>query len=243
VIDKTAGVKWHNGGQLQFGPDGHLYFAMGDSARNPYDELPDPPATPDPDNNSQNPELVFGKLFRIDVDDPSPTPEVVAVGLRNTWRFSFDRENGDLYLADVGQFAWDELDYVPAGTRELLNFGWSLFEANAFHNRDFELSLGRLTWPILRIRHGPGLYCSERGSITGGYVYRGDDVPQLAGRYVFGDYCSGEVWTVRVVNGRAADLRKEPVEVPSLVSFAEDADGELYAISLLGAIHRLVGAA
>ena len=242
AIDKTEGVKWHNGGQLQFGPDGRLYFAMGDSARNQFDQLPNPVRTPDPDNNAQNLTLPFGKLFRINVDQRTPRVEVVALGLRNTWRFSFDRENGDLYLADVGQFGWEELDYLPAGTDGLINFGWSLFEANDVHNRGFPLSRGRLVWPVLRYEHGPGLYCSIRGSITGGYVYRGEEIPALAGRYVFGDFCSGEMWTARVVNGAAVEIRKEPTTVPSLVSFGEDADGELYAISFFGDVHRLVTA-
>jgi glucose/arabinose dehydrogenase len=240
AIDKTDGVKWHNGGQLQFGPDGLLYVSMGDSARNPYDELPGPPGTPDPNNNAQNLRLPYGKLLRLDVDEEAPEPHVVALGLRNPWRFSFDRENGDLYLADVGQFAWEELDYLPAGTSELTNFGWSRYEATAGHNESFELSRGRLVWPILRYEHEAGLYCQGRGSITGGYVYRGSEIPELDGRYVFGDYCSGEIWTSAVEGGRATDIRKEPVTVRELVSFAEDADGELYAISLAGEIRRLV---
>jgi glucose/arabinose dehydrogenase len=242
AIDKTDGVKWHNGGQLQFGPDDLLYVSMGDSARNPYDNLgpPQPPAA-DPDNNAQNLRLLFGKLLRLDVDAEQPAPEIAAYGLRNLWRFSFDRENGDLYLADVGQFAWEELSYVPAGTTGLLNFGWSIFEAGAYYNREHELGgAGELVWPILRYGHGPQLYCSIRGSISGGYVYRGEAIPELRGRYVFGDYCSGEIWTTRVVNGKATETRKEPLEVIGLASFGEDAAGELYAASITtGAVYRL----
>jgi glucose/arabinose dehydrogenase len=242
AIDKTDGVKWHNGGQLHFGPDGLLYVSMGDSARNPYDNLgpPQPPAA-DPDNNAQNLELLFGKLLRLDVDAERAEPEIAAYGLRNLWRFSFDRENGDLYLADVGQFAWEEVNHVPAGTTGLLNFGWSIFEAGAYYNREHELGgAGELVWPILRYGHGPQLYCSIRGSITGGYVYRGEAIPKLRGRYVFGDYCSGEIWTTRIVNGKATETRKEPLQVIGLASFGEDAGGELYAASITtGAVYRL----
>jgi glucose/arabinose dehydrogenase len=242
-IDRPEGVKWHNGGQLQFDPDGELYVSSGDAARNPYDEMPNPPRTPDPDNNAQNLDLLFGKLLRLDVDEEVPEPELVAYGLRNTWRFSFDRETGDLVLADVGQFAREEIDFVPAGTADVLNFGWSVYEGTTRFNGDHALGdSGALVWPILEYQHPPGpLYCPGRASITGGYVYRGTAVTKLRSRYVFGDYCSGELWTLRIVDGKATEVRMEPAEVSAISSFGEDGRGELYATALNeGVVYRLV---
>jgi glucose/arabinose dehydrogenase len=243
VIDKLEGVRWHNGGQLQFGPDGLLYVSMGDSARNPLDPITtNRPTTADPKNHAQNVSLLFGKLLTIEVDSARPEIRIAAYGLRNAWRFSFDRENGDLYIADVGQHEWEELDYLPAGYDGLPNFGWSVYEGVRPYNGDFELGdFGEVVWPVLVYDHGSFQYCGERGSITGGYVYRGAEIPRLAGRYLFGDFCSFEVWSLRIENGRAVDVRKEPVEVLAIVSFGEDANGELYAIDMSnGVVYRLV---
>ena len=243
VIDKVEGVRWHNGGQLQFGPDGLLYVSMGDSARNPLDPIPAlHPTTADPKNHAQKLSLLFGKLLTIDVDSPEPKVRIAAYGLRNTWRFSFDRETEDLYLADVGQHEWEEIDFLPSGYEGLPNFGWSVYEGVRPYNGDFRLGdLGELVWPVVVYEHGSFQYCGGRGSITGGYVYRGSAVPSLAGRYVFGDFCSSELWSLRMRNGRAVDIRKEPGEVSALVSFGEDANGELYAVSLVdGIVYRLV---
>jgi glucose/arabinose dehydrogenase len=246
IIDKTQGVKWHNGGQLQFGPDGLLYVSMGDSARNFFDGLPNPPRTADPKNNAQNPDLLFGKLLRLDVDARRPKPEIAAYGLRNAWRFSFDRATDDLFIADVGQFEHEEVDFLPNGRfDEQLNFGWSIYEGLEPYNRRHRLATqGGLVWPVLTYEHGAGpIYCPGRGSIIGGYVYRGTGIPGLAGRYVFGDYCTGELWSLRIENGAAVDVRKEPESVSSLSSFGEDADGELYATALVdGIVYKLVPA-
>jgi glucose/arabinose dehydrogenase len=243
VIDKLEGVRWHNGGQLQFGPNGLLYVSMGDSARNPLDPIPAlHPTTADPNNHSQNTSLLFGKLLTIHVDSPEPEIRIAAYGLRNPWRFSFDRDNGDLYIADVGQHEWEEIDYLPSEYDGLPNFGWSVYEGVGPYNEDFELGdVGELVWPVLVYKHPSFQYCGGRGSITGGYVYRGTGIPGLVGRYVFADYCSYEVWSLRMKNGRAVDVRKEPAEVPAVVSFGEDASGELYAIaSADGIVYRLV---
>jgi glucose/arabinose dehydrogenase len=242
VIDKPEGVKWHNGGQLQFGPDGLLYVSIGDAARNPLDPIQGPhPTTADPDNHAQNLSLLFGKLLTIDVDSSTPRIRIAAYGLRNTWRFSFDRANGDLYLADVGQFKYEEIDYLPSGFGTVPNFGWSIYEGNRTYNGDHLLGdVGQLVWPVVVYAHGSPRYCDIRGSITGGYVYRGESIPELRGRYLFGDFCSNEVWSLRIEGDRAVELRKEPVEVPAIVSFGEDADGELYAVALLeGTVYRL----
>jgi glucose/arabinose dehydrogenase len=246
-VDKVPDVTWHNGGQLQFGPDGMLYVAFGDSAHTPLSAPPAPRT--DPDNQAQDPSTRYGKLFRLDVAQEDPEPELLAYGLRNPWRFSFDPANGDLYIADVGFHVWEEIDYLPGGTDEVVNFGWSPCEGpEPFRELDASdpnmppnplAEGGRLTAPVLAYRHESPSYCEGRGSVTGGYVYRGNAVPALRGRYVFGDYCSGEIWTLRMRNGRAVDVRTEDVVVESLSSFGVDADGELYAVSLDGQIYRL----
>jgi glucose/arabinose dehydrogenase len=214
----------HNGGQLQFGPDGLLYVGMGDGG-----------SGGDPENRAQNLGTLLGKLVRI--DPARRTTDIAAYGLRNPWRFSFDRANGDLYLADVGQNAWEEIDYVPRSqfAGGLLNFGWNRYEGHEVFepNTPFE-ERGRLVQPV-------AVYGRELGcSVTGGYVYRGRAVPAARGRYFYGDYCTGLVWSLRIANGRAA-VRREPFRVRSLSSFGEDARGELYATSLdLGRVYRLI---
>ena len=214
----------HNGGQLQFGPDGYLYVGMGDGG-----------SGGDPENRAQNLSSRLGKLLRIDVR--TGKVRVAAYGLRNPWRFSFDRANGDLYTADVGQGTWEEIDYLRrARLGQLVNYGWARYEGRAkFKNGPFTRR-GALVWPIAVYQHG-----DDGCSVTGGYVYRGAAVPAAQGRYFYGDYCSGRVWSLKVVRGRATGLRLEPFTVSSLSSFGEDAQGELYTVSLGGSVYRLVG--
>jgi Glucose / Sorbosone dehydrogenase len=158
-----------------------------------------------------------------------------AIGLRNPWRFSFDRKTDDLYIADVGQNEWEEIDFVPKGQSHL-NFGWSRYEGAAQY-ADVALVPGwRYVRPVHAYRHGP-----DGCSVTGGYVYRGTSVASARGRYFFGDYCSGRVWSLSMVGGKAAPVRREPFTVPSLSSFGEDARGELYLTSLEGPVYRLAG--
>ncbi|HXV56290.1 MAG TPA: PQQ-dependent sugar dehydrogenase [Gaiellaceae bacterium] len=215
----------HNGGQLAFGPDGLLYLGLGDGG-----------AAFDPEGRSQDLSTLLGKLLRLDVDRPEAEWEIAAYGLRNPWRFSFDRETGDLWIGDVGQDLWEEVNVVPRGTDELLNFGWDVYEGDD-RVEDKELSGdGRLVGPVAVYGHDVGC------SITGGFVYRGSGVPALAGRYLYGDYCSGTIWSLRLEAGEA-DVRREPIEVPQLTSFAEDEDGELYAVSQEGTVYRLASAA
>ena len=239
-IDKPDGVHWHNGGQLQFGRDGRLYVSLGDSSRNPLDPLPDPhPSFADPTNNAQNLDVLFGKLFTLDVDAATPRPEIIGYGLRNAWRFSFDRRTGDLYIGDVGQHRVEEIDYVEAGSQPLWNFGWSIWEGRTRYKPGTLSGPGQVVWPIRTYQHTSSAYCRGRGTVIGGYVYRGRQMRPLAGRYFYGDFCTGEIWSFRNRAGRAVSHRKEPVRVQELTSFGESATGELYATSLDGRLFRL----
>jgi glucose/arabinose dehydrogenase len=214
----------HNGGQLAFGPERKLYVALGDGE-----------CCDDPQNRAQDLSQPFGKILRLDVDARSSRPEIAALGLRNPWRFSFDRATGDLFVADVGAGLWEEIDYLPRSELSgLVNFGWDVYEGNVFKEEKPPAPQGRLVFPIHVYGHDAGC------SVTGGYVYRGTAVPEARGRYFFGDYCSNAVWSLRVVNGSATDVRREPFAVPDLSTFGEDARGELYAASHSGRVYKLV---
>lgn len=209
----------HNGGMLAFGRDGRLYFTMGDGG-----------SGGDPENRSQNMKSLFGKLLSINV--ATKGLRIEALGLRNAWRFTFDRANGDLYLGDVGQGAIEEIDYVPAKSPGLENYGWDVYEGRSKFE-DKALGPGKLVQPIAQYGHGDGS-CS----VTGGYVYRGSKA-SLRGRYIYGDYCSGIVWSFKQVGGKATGLRREAFKISNLTSFGEDLAGELYAVSHGGTIYRL----
>ena len=213
----------HNGGQLAFGRDGALYVGMGDGG-----------SGGDPENRAQNPRTLLGKLVRINVDRPAQR-KIAALGLRNPWRFSFDRANGDLYIGDVGQNSWEEVDYLPRrrlGTT--INYGWDFYEGRArFEPKT--LGPGSLVQPVSVYANGPRGSCS----VTGGFVYRGRNVPAARGRYFYGDYCSGLVWSFRITGGKARGLRREPFRLPGLSSFGEDARGEIYLVGHGGTIYRL----
>jgi glucose/arabinose dehydrogenase len=214
----------HKGGELAFGPDGKLYLGLGDGE-----------CCDDPENRSQNSGLLFGKLLRFDVAARPATPEVLALGLRNPWRISFDRATGDLYIGDVGAGLFEEVDFIPrAEIGELVNFGWDVWEGRATKEDKPRNPQGRLVFPIHAYGHGPEC------SITGGYVYRGSAVPAARGRYFFGDYCSGAIWSLRVENGAATDVRREPGRIRGLTTFGQDARGELYAGAQSGRVYRLV---
>jgi glucose/arabinose dehydrogenase len=212
----------HNGGQLQFGPDGKLYAGYGDGG-----------SGGDPGNRAQNTATKLGKLLRLDVTKSKVAWQMVGIGLRNPWRFSFDRQTGDLWVGDVGQDTWEEVDVVKRGAvKPLLNFGWSVYEGLVKY-KDEALHAGTLVRPVYVYKHG------DAGcSITGGYVYRGTGVPALQGRYVFGDFCSGDVWSGVLADGALSDLRTEG-KVAQLAGFGEDSSGELYAASLAGTVFKL----
>jgi glucose/arabinose dehydrogenase len=214
----------HNGGQLAFGPDRKLYVGMGDGG-----------SSGDPQERAQNLSTLLGKILRLDVSKARPTPELVALGVRNPWRFSFDRATGDLWVADVGNFEFEEVDLIPAGTG-LVNLGWDAFEA--FEERPAEAlnPAGELVFPVHAYSHDDG-----NCSITGGFVHRGKGPPQTAGRYFFGDFCSGTVWSLLRSEDGTVSVRTEPVRVPLLSSFGEGLRGELYLVSLGGTVYRLAG--
>jgi glucose/arabinose dehydrogenase len=212
----------HNGGQLAFAADGLLYVGMGDGG-----------AGGDPENRAQDLGSRLGKLLRIDVDGPDADWEIVAYGLRNPWRFSFDRETGDLWIGDVGQGEVEEVDYLPAGDiGSLVNFGWDVFEGTHVYEDKQPNDAGRLVGPIAEYSHDEGC------SITGGFVYRGEDIPWAQGRYFYGDYCSGRLWSLTRA-GDGATVRRLRFKVPELSSFAEDGSGELYLLTLDGTVYRL----
>jgi glucose/arabinose dehydrogenase len=208
----------HNGGMLAFGPDGRLYFTMGDGG-----------AGGDPENRAQNMRSLFGKLLSLNV--ATKGLKIEALGLRNAWRFSFDRANGDLYIGDVGQGEIEEIDYLPAGSAGLENYGWDVYEGRS-RFEDKALGPGKLVQPVAQYTHSDGC------SVTGGYVYRGSNAA-LRGRYIYGDYCSGNIWSFKLAGGKATRLRRERFEVASVTSFGEDTAGELYAVSHGGTIYRL----
>jgi len=211
----------HNGGHLVFGPDRMLYTSVGDGG-----------SDGDPENRAQNPDSLFGKLLRLDVSKHSASWEKAALGLRNPWRFSFDRTTGDLYIGDVGQGSVEEVDFTPRVSPGLENYGWNRYEGSKRYASG-DPGPGKLVFPVFEYGHDRGC------SVTGGYVYRGSARPAERGRYIVGDYCSGTIWSFRVSAGAAVDLRKEPFKVDSLSSFGENSAGELFAVSLDGTIFRL----
>jgi glucose/arabinose dehydrogenase len=216
----------HNGGQLQFGPDGRLYWGNGDGG-----------GEGDPQDNGQNLTRPFAKIERLDVRRRAAHWHLVAYGLRNPWRFSFDSATGDLYIGDVGQDRWEEVDYLRRGFATPVNFGWKHFEGRHVYDGSIALlRAGHYVPPVYEYSHAHGC------SISGGYVYRGHAVPAAVGRYFFGDYCSGTVWSLRIHAGRATAVRREPFTVPGLSSFGVDSAGELYLMSVTsGALYRLAG--
>jgi glucose/arabinose dehydrogenase len=238
----------HNGGELTFGPDGYLYAGVGDGG-----------SGGDPFCNAQQGQTLLGKILRIDVDDTGPgseyaipptnpfrssggsngmRPEVWAYGMRNPWRFSFDRMTGDLWIGDVGQDQREEVDLEPAGDPGGHNYGWKVMEGTNCFSRDAcpssvaACNSSAITLPILEFDHA-----QKRCSITGGFVYRGHAVPQLYGQYVFGDLCTGQLWAAQR-QGASWVVHDLPPRPAFLTSFGEDNTGELYAVTLDGKVYR-----
>ncbi|HZL04512.1 MAG TPA: PQQ-dependent sugar dehydrogenase [Coriobacteriia bacterium] len=220
----------HNGGQLAFGPDGFLYIGFGDGG-----------SGGDPEDNAQNPATLLGKILRLDVSRPGAygipadnppigqtayRPEIWALGLRNPWRFSFDRETGDLYIADVGQNAWEEINVEPVGSGGR-NYGWNLFEGTHPYPPEAAHESTGFAMPVIEYSHDAGQ------SITGGFVYRGLEFPSLEGLYFYADFSSGRLWALR----RAGDGWQTALVAEtglSLAGFGQDDSGEVYVLDMQG---------
>ena len=256
----------HNGGDIQFGPDGYLYISIGDGGK-----------AGDPLNAGQDLSSLFGKIIRIDIEQkpygiPKSNPffgqkdkreEIWAWGLRNVWRFSFDKQTGDKYLADVGQNKWEEVNFEPASSEGGLNYGWRIMEANHCYDPKENCPTEGLIKPIIEYPNDANhpafafriieeLSFSETDvegcSVTGGYVYRGQRIKSMQGQYIFGDYCSGNIWTLKVVNGKAINFKNRTEEInigggeftTYISSFGQDSDGEIYIIDYNGGIYKLI---
>jgi glucose/arabinose dehydrogenase len=239
----------HKGGQLQFGPDGFLYIGMGDGG-----------SGFDPACNAQRLDTLLGKMLRIDVDQNVTTapfygipannpfrgtatpPEIWATGMRNPWRFSFDRQTGDLWIGDVGQDRREEVDFQPVTSHGGENYGWKVMEADLCSNADAcpastpPCNSSAYTLPVLEYDHNPSC------AIIGGYVYRGTSLPQLSGAYVFGDLCSGEIWAASR-QGDGFTVRTLSDTLTNPIAFGQDKNGELYVTTLGGDLYRLHGQA
>lgn len=230
----------HNGGMLAFGPDGYLYIGLGDGG-----------GGGDPQGNGQNPATLLATILRIDVDAGDPyaipddnpfagspgdaRPEVWDYGLRNPWRFSFDSVTGALFIGDVGQSSWEEIDAEPAGQGGR-NYGWNVMEGEECYAAA-SCSRDGLTLPVAVYGHDQGC------SVSGGYVYRGAAIPGLYGGYVYADYCSGRLWVLdadaALASGTA--MPSQAGQLPfAVASFGRDQAGELYVVDLAGAIYRLI---
>jgi glucose/arabinose dehydrogenase len=237
ILGVTQPFANHNGGLNLFGPDGMLYIGLGDGG-----------SGGDPQGNGQRTNTLLGKILRIDVDNGDPysipsgnpfanqsgaRPEIWAYGLRNPWRFSFDRTAGLLFVADVGQGSLEEIDVVPT-TRAGVNYGWNIMEGSSCFGSG-SCSTAGLEPPVIEYNHSGGA-CS----VTGGYAYRGSAIPELAGHYFYSDYCAGFLRSFLYSNGAATDQRTWDVgTIGSVTSFGEDAAGEMYIVVQQGRVYRI----
>ncbi len=242
VIDRIQSRDNHNGGQLQFGPDGYLYISVGDGG-----------SQGDPDRNGQNRDVLNAKILRIDINSSDPyaipdsnpyklsggKPEIWAYGFRNPWRFSFDKSTGDLWIGDVGGSDAEEANYQARNATDAAgrNYGWYILEGNNCVYPTTGCDKSGKTFPIFTYDHSNG-----NCSITGGYVYRGTQYPAMQGRYFMGDFCSGNIWSV-VPNGSSGWTTKIELSnaVSNLSGFGEGPDGSLYATDLSGGkVYKLI---
>ena len=222
----------HNGGQLAFGPDGYLYIAFGDGG-----------SGGDPQNRAQNLGTWLGKILRIDVSGDNYTvpkdnpfvntqgalPEIWAYGLRNPWRFSFDRQTGDLYIGDVGQDKWEEVDFQPAGDKGGENYGWNIYEG--LHPYNGAAAPANMILPVAEYSHSEGI------AVSSGYVYRGTKIPGLVGTYFYGDYGTGTIWSLyRDASGQWQSNYFMKNTGNTISSFGQGDDGELYIANYGGSI-------
>lgn len=230
----------HNGGEIRFGPEGYLYIGTGDGG-----------SAGDPENRAQDMTSLLGKMLRIDVDgvpylipqgnpfvdDPDARDEIWSNGMRNPWRFSFDRETGDLWIADVGQNEYEEVNYEPAESNGGLNYGWRCYEGNHEYNTDGCQDQGAYTFPVHEYSHTQTGGCS----VTGGFVYRGEEYPNMQGHYFFADYCNDKIWTLYDDNGNWETTFQGQFSGNNFATFGEDSAGELYVAGLTtGTIYKIV---
>jgi len=236
ILTQNQPYSNHNGGNLVFGPDGFLYIGLGDGG-----------SGGDPELRSQNPETLLGKMLRISVQDqemyaiPSDNPyqagegraEIWAMGLRNPWRYSFDRLTGDLWIADVGQGNWEEINFTPAKAQPGLNYGWYYREGTHPFKGD-PSNPSDLIDPVYEYDHSMGS-CS----VTGGFVYRGEQLPEWYGVYLFGDFCNGKVWGMLQTDDGQSLVESLFETGVNISSFGEDVFGELYLIAHNGTLYQL----
>lgn len=236
ILTQNQPYSNHNGGNLVFGPDGFLYIGLGDGG-----------SGGDPELRSQNPETLLGKMLRISVQDqemyaiPSDNPyqagegraEIWAMGLRNPWRYSFDRLTGDLWIADVGQGNWEEINFTPANAQPGLNYGWYYREGTHPFKGD-PSNPSDLIDPVYEYDHSMGS-CS----VTGGFVYRGEQLPEWYGVYLFGDFCNGKVWGMLQTDDGQSLVTSLFETGVNISSFGEDVFGELYLIAHNGTLYQL----
>lgn len=230
----------HNGGQLNFGADGYLYAGTGDGG-----------GAGDRNGNAQNPQQLLGKMLRIDVDRTATgkryaipadnpfadgtggAPEIFALGVRNPWRWSFDRATGDMWIGDVGQSSWEEVNLLPAGTGAGANLGWNAREGSGAFRGGAAWGPGRRVNPVLQYGHDEG------SSITGGFVYRGTAIPELRGWYVYADIAKSELRALKYEHGEVVGRQRIPIDAGMITGFGEDTKGELYFTDFSGAVQRL----
>lgn len=228
----------HNGGDLNFGSDGYLYISSGDGG-----------SGGDPLDMGQNTTTLLGKILRIDVNGALPyvipvgnpfadgvggnADEIWSLGWRNPWRFSFDRQNGDMWIADVGQNIYEEIDLEPAGSLGGKNYGWRCYEGNHAYNLANCLAQSAYTFPVYEYAH------SEGCSVTGGYVYRGNSFPNLQGRYIYADFCNGKVWSLKKNESNWVNELLFQNSTARISTFGESVNGELFVGDISGKLYQI----
>jgi len=239
----TVTASFHNGGKMIFGPDGNLYFAIGDGSPGG-----------DPDNHAQDGNLLWGKMVRLNVDNfttppyytippdnpyvnnPAVRDEIFAIGLRNPWRWSFDRLNNDVWIADVGEGEWEEINRLPFASSGGVNYGWRCYEGTHEFNTTGCLAQSNYTFPIFDYPHNN---TTGGFSVTGGHVYRGTEFAAMYGYYICSDYVSGNAWLIKSNGSGGWNISQQSSLPTEIVGFGEDENGVLYAVALSGTLYKI----